>query len=433
MKVLFAPLVFVLATQLPPVASPPRDAGARDASAAPAGTSIIRGRVTDAESGRPLASVMVILMPASFGTLPDELGPPKNARNQEPRTTLTTGDGRFEYKQVVAGAYYVAFEPSELRASHLSQSFGETGPTGPSGPARARKRQALVVKDGETRGDVNAALVRALAVEGRVVDEHGEPMSNVPVSAHSWDGPVQGYMGRPRTTDDRGAFRLFGLKPGQYRICAKPEVHFGPSEEIRDRMMPTCYPAAIADSSAEPVRIDSTDVVGIDIRVQRGRAYKITGMALDSSGAAVERPNVSLVTIGRTGWSSNGITSLPGGQFRAQAVSPGEYAILVEIGSRFNPEDKRERELGYMPISVDNADVEGVVVTTTKLTKIAGRIIFDDGLPETLSEKIRVTVVMTRTPHYGMMVGRSPAAEVREDSTFELTELFGPQTIAVTG
>ena len=321
MKVLFAPLVLILATQLPPVASPPRDAAPRDSSAVPAATSIIRGRVTDAESGRPLAGVMVILMPTSFGAIPDESGPPKNARMWEPRTTLTRVDGRFEYKQVAAGAYYVSFEPSELRGSHLSQSFGETGP---ANPVRARKRQALVIKDGETRDDVNAALVRALAVEGRVVDEHGEPMSNVPVSAHSWDGPAQGYMGRPRTTDDRGAFRLFGLKPGQYRICAKPEVHFGPSEEIRDRMMPTCYPAAIAESSAEPVRIDSSDVVGIDIRVQRGRAYKITGTALDSSGTPIDRPQVNLVTIGKMGSSSSGITSLPGGQFRAQAVTPGE-------------------------------------------------------------------------------------------------------------
>ena len=43
----------------------------------------------------------------------------------------------------------------------------------------------------------------------------------------------------------------------------------------------------------------------------------------------------------------------------AKAVIPGDYAIYVEIGSRFNPEDKRERELGYVPIRIDSGDVEG--------------------------------------------------------------------------
>jgi hypothetical protein len=422
--------VLALATQLPPAPPPVRDAAARDPSAAAAGTATIRGRVTDAESGRPLGRVMVMLVSSTFASFPDDVGSTKNARMSEPRTTLTGVDGRFEYKEVAAGAYYVAFEPSELRGSHLSQNFGETGP---ANPFRTGKRPTLVVKDGEVRDDVNVALVRSLAVEGRVVDEQGEPMSNVQVSAHLWDGPAQAFMGRPRSTDDRGAFRLFGLKPGQYRICAKPEVHFGPSEEIRDRLMSTCYPAAIGDANAEPVRVDSTDVVGIDIRVQRGRAYKISGVALDSSGAPIERPQVSLVTMGKMGWSSNGITSLPGGQFRAQAVTPGEYAILVEIGSRYNPEDKRERELGYLPISVDSADVEGVVVTTSKLAKVAGRIVFEEGLPETMSEKIKVTTGMTRTTPHGMMTGPPASAEVRDDSTFELTGLFGPQIVAVTG
>ena len=112
----------------------------------------------------------------------------------------------------------------------------------------------------------------------------------------------------------------------------------------------------------------------------------------------------------------------------------GSDAILVEIGSRYNPEDKRERELGYLPLSVDNADVEGIVVTTAKLAKVAGRIIFDDGLPETLSEKVKVTAGTRMTPSSPMMmIGPPQSAEVRDDFTFELSGLFGPQTIAVTG
>lgn len=48
----------------------------------------------------------------------------------------------------------------------------------------------------------------------------------------------------------------------------------------------------------------------------------------------------------------------PGGQFVTRGVTPGEYAISAEIGSRFMPDDKRERELAYVPIRVEGADKE---------------------------------------------------------------------------
>ena len=160
--------MFALATQLPPVAPAARDAAPRDAPATAAGTGIIRGRVIDAESGRPLGRVMVILVPSSL--LSDDAAPTRAGIRSEPRTTLTGADGRFECKQVPAGAYYVTFEPSELRGSHLRQNFGETGP---SDEISRSKSRPLVLKDGEVRSDVNVSLVRALAVEGRVVDEFG--------------------------------------------------------------------------------------------------------------------------------------------------------------------------------------------------------------------------------------------------------------------
>ena len=155
-------------------------------------------------------------------------------------------------------------------------------------------------------------------------------------------------------------------------------------------------------------------------------------MALDATGAPVERAEINLVAVGKGVSSSNGIETLPGGHFVARAVTPGDYAIQVEIGSRYNPEDKRERELGYLPIRVDGGDVEGLVVTTTKLARVAGRIVFEDGTPAG-GESIRVTAAMPPATAGRISSGPWPSAEVRPDSTFELTGLFGPQIITVAG
>ena len=425
MRAAIATVLLAGAVQLPP-APTPRDPAARD-TATRSATGIIRGRVTDRENGQSLARVMVILVPGSLGE--DQQQERRVSAPIEPRMTLTDADGRFEYRQVQSGTYVVTFDASQLRGTHLRQTFGESGP---ENEFRTSRPRPFVLRDGEVRSDVNVSLSRGLAIEGRVLDESGEPIANVEVSAQPWDAPSRVSMGRPRLTDDRGTFRLFGLKPGEYRVCAKVNLHYGPVD-VRERLVPTCYPAATADGGAEPVTLASSDVVGIDIAVQRNRAYKVTGMAIDSTGAPIERPQVGLVNLGAPNASVD-VRILSGGHFVAPGVTPGEYMLNVESGSRFNPGEKREYEAGFLPIRVDSTDVDGVVVATAKPTKVAGRIVFEEGLAEKLTNPIRVTTSADKTGLLGRMFGRwQNPAEVRPDLTFELTDLFGPQIVSVSG
>ena len=198
---LIASALLVSAAQLPPAVPPPRDAITRDTPAAPAATGIIRGRVTDRESGEPLARVIVMMVSK---TVEESSRPAQRVGDRtEPRITLTGGDGRFEFKQTPAGAYIVTFDPTPLRGPHLRQSFGETEPTNELSGSRPPPVQ---LAEGEIRNDVNAALSHALAIEGRVLDESGDPMANVEVSVHPWEGPIDAIMMDPRSTDDRGAY-----------------------------------------------------------------------------------------------------------------------------------------------------------------------------------------------------------------------------------
>ena len=318
MSSLIPTLVLVLTTQLPPVAAPTRDAAQRGTSAARAGTGIIRGRVTDRETGLPLSRVLVILL---SGSLRDDPQPEQNVDVRlEPRETLTDRDGRFEFREVQAGSYLVVFDASQLRGTHQPQTFGELEPE--SGGSRASRRRRFFLNDGEVRSDVNAALSRALAIEGHVLDEYGEPIANLTVGAMPWDKPRQGFMGMPRFTDDHGAFRLFGLSPGDYRVCADADMQVGPLEDGR-RLVQTCYPAATDKGSAQPVTLVASDVSGIDIAVQRNRGYKVTGTAIDSTGALIERPEVVFVSQGEQN-GSVGVRLLGDGRFVAQGVAPGE-------------------------------------------------------------------------------------------------------------
>jgi hypothetical protein len=148
-------------------------------------------------------------------------------------------------------------------------------------------RRRFTLADGDVRENTDVALWRAMAIEGRVVDELGEPMAGVDISAHT-AGPGQ----RPDvsgpyhfSSDDRGLFRIYGLAPGRYTVCANPRNFVAmPQRSIRDSPIRTCYPAAVIEADAQEVTVANGDVGGLEIRVQRSRTFTVSGTALDSSG-----------------------------------------------------------------------------------------------------------------------------------------------------
>ena len=146
--------------------------------------------------------------------------------------------------------------------------------------------------------------------------------------------------------------------------------------------------------------------------------------------------NVTLVTVTPTGRSSSGLSIQvkPDGQFIASGVTPGQDAIQVSIGNWWfsNPEDKRDEEMGYVPVRVDAANIDGVVVATSKAVKVAGRIGFEGGIPNRQYE----AADMTTPDEFGggrIMFGPPSPATVRDDMSFELDGLFGPQLLMVMG
>src|SRR5262249_37763919 len=130
------------------------------ADAKPVGTATIRGRVTDATTGRPLRRARVNVAPAEF----------RPNQPLENRATTTDADGKFEFTNLVAGRYIV----SASRDGYGSWAFGPTRP-----PESGRQ---LEIDDKSTVERVDIALPAGAVVAGRVIDEFGDPAIDATVS-----------------------------------------------------------------------------------------------------------------------------------------------------------------------------------------------------------------------------------------------------------
>jgi Carboxypeptidase regulatory-like domain len=185
---------------------PPRDTSAQrtttDATPPPKGR--IAGRVRTADTGRPVARARVLINAAE---VPGGRG------------TLTDAEGAYEFTELPAGRYTV----NVSKTGFISLSYGQRRPLQAGTP--------LQLGDGQQLGSIDFSLPRGSVIAGHVMDESGDPMPGISVQVMRYQyaqGNRQLVPTGVAQTDDQGAFRVWGLNPGEYYVSAISRiVNFG--------------------------------------------------------------------------------------------------------------------------------------------------------------------------------------------------------------
>lgn len=162
------------------------------------GSGSISGLVSDAETGAPLPNVLVRLN-VSNGNIAGRV-----------TREVTDGKGRFVFSNLPARDDYqvVASLPGYFDAAYGQTSL-RPGTT------------SIALESGQWFGNANITLSKGGSVSGTVFDEHGEPVVGVfvRVIAQVFVGGVKQFASGPATsTDDRGAYRIANLGPGDYLV-----------------------------------------------------------------------------------------------------------------------------------------------------------------------------------------------------------------------
>ena len=379
----------------------------------PIAHAIIRGRVTDRESGQPLPRFRVSV---SKQPVVDE-------NSMALSTAITDSNGQYELS-VSPGAYFITARPPEFVSTHLAQVYGHDEPVPMSGAVRLRATE-LKLND---RLDANIAVRRSLAIEGRVATEDGDPLAGVLVSLERVDRRAT----RPGLeTDDRGFYRHFGLPPGTYRLCvapAPPPPAKGPMQPVAStHLLPTCYPAESNPASAKAVELTNADARNVDIVIGTTRRFTVSGELQDSAGGPLDTGAVSFVEENARPRRSLQVQRARPGQFIVDGVEPGTYALSVDVAA--DASIGRPREYAATEIVVGNENVAGVVVRTRRPATVAGVVSFEGSPPESGTDRMAVTI--QKEPVAGMEASPMSSRPVRENLTFDLAAMPEPARLGL--
>lgn len=273
--------------------------------------------------------------------------------------TRADDEGRFELAHLSDG-------PFTLTASAQRIPFDDEGP---DGIVSAHARFGTTVARHVTRasGDVELVLAGDLAVQGRVVDERGEPWQLVRIAARPLlragePDTVRGDASREVASSfdaPDGAFELRGLYPGEWELVA-----------------------SFANVSSKPQRV-TLGVVDARTELVFERGRRVRGYVVDASGVLLANAEVLLWTASdpREQAAMRRARSDGKGAFSFDHVAAGdvELAALTSAGGesevvRFDgsPELSHERVelrlLGSGTIKGELVDVEGRAVGAAHVT-----------------------------------------------------------------
>jgi protocatechuate 3,4-dioxygenase beta subunit len=304
---------------------------------------------------------------------------------------VTDAGGRFELKGLDPGRY-------RLRASRLGYVTYEYGQRKPEDPGAV-----LTLRSGQEMKDLQFRLIPSAVIAGRILDEDGEALPGVGVSAlREVYAKGKRRLSTKATveTNDLGEYRLFGLEPGRYFVSAVyPHWNrFGTTDNAED---PTTEPQGYAKmyypGTPEATKANSfavkagEEIPSVEMLMQKVLVYRIRGRVYNQ---ITHKPgmgtNIILTTKTQThDWdASYQQTSVQkqDASFEIPEVVPGSYALTAfwfDEGKVYST---------TIPVDVGNADVEGVALTIAQGVVINGQILWE-GKPALDKDELTVMPV----------------------------------------
>ncbi|HYL38004.1 MAG TPA: carboxypeptidase-like regulatory domain-containing protein [Bryobacteraceae bacterium] len=355
----------------------------------------IEGHTLNLLSGEPLRRVALTLHPSA-------------GQGAAVAAVSDTG-GHFSFEGLTPGTYRLSAE----RTGFLDQEFGARSALSPGTP--------LQLTAGQHIQDLEFKLTPHAVIAGKVLDDKGDPVANVDVTAFRQIGyPSVRRMVRAEAsaTNDLGEFRIAGLGPGSYLVAVdRPAVAAGveaprpkPGQQ-EEQYVPSFYPGVTDPADAVPVLVAAgQEVPGRDIQIRKAGVYWVRGRL---AGGGQATGNVQLALLPREaaaaelGFGRLTATVKPDGAFEIRGVQAGSYyltAVRVDGGQQL---------LGRLPIQVAS-NLDDLRFSAGQSAEITGSVRLD-GEHQAALTGVLVALLPAEGVPLVPLLGR-----VREDGAFRI-------------
>jgi hypothetical protein len=319
----------------------------------------------------------------------------REAPGQEVYSVFSDAKGNFIFQDLAPGSYYLCSDkPGYLYKCH----------------ADSAGRNLFDLASGQKLTGIDIRMTPQAVISGRIVDENGDPLSNFRVETARWSYGKGGRQlaagGGGSASNVEGEFSIGRLEAGSYYLQAQPIsasqniIPKGPQEAY----LSTYYPGVSDPSKAIAVQVPAGGTVrGIEIRMNRTRAYRVRGVVSgfpsEAAPLGVQLTPEAPVLLRKLS------TIVRNGAFDIEGVPPGVYFLDARSRSGF----------ARQKVAVGGADVDDVVLQFAPFIEITGTISID-GVP---AMNVHPTVQLISTEGTG---ATSPPAN--GDGTFMVGNLM---------
>jgi protocatechuate 3,4-dioxygenase beta subunit len=392
----------LLLVQSPASASKPADKGPPPC--------VVSGRVVTAADGTPLASSRVALIPEH------------RRRESQVYAAISDSSGRFTISEVPAGRYRFLATHTGYVDQHYQSSGGDTG-------------AILALQAGQEVKDVLFRMTLAAVFTGHVNDEDGEPMALIQVVAlrRPTDEEMEGQEDSPSTgqelfpagfteTDDRGQYRIFGLKAGEYYIKAVDEYEpmghmiIGSEWEVRQALgsqyASVYYPGVTQIGQAKLLIISPGEEAQVDLVLRRIKTVQISGRVIGADGKPATDVDLYLEELPTGDYGGiQGIETDSKGEFKVKGVAPGSYVLHAQQHS-----SEEANHHASQKIEVGGDNIDSIMLALGRGVNFLGRL--DVSGPGTIRFERMFIDLTSHTDRTARAWAR-----VKKDGTFQLLDV----------
>lgn len=247
----------------------------------------------------------------------------RGGQHVAPLITQTDGEGRFLFPSVPSGHYRLSAGANGYEQVNYGARTSQQG------------GRLLLLGPNETRLDADIALRPTGVISGTVLDSEGDPLRHVQVSLLQ----TVYERGKPRyvplsqaQTNDRGQYRIFGIRAGRYRMVATL-AFAGPG--VGRLYQPQFYPNAERLESSEVLDVTpGKEFRNVDFRLTAVNSVSLRGRLVPPPGVDLQAPvPAHLMNEGLPGmYSSSALTIAPPGfEFHSDGLRPGRYRFTANV------------------------------------------------------------------------------------------------------